>query len=258
MRHLSARARAEDWEASQTIARKLGDLCRTLAGEAETAYRDCKSLDASREARVRYYERIDQWMARAKSAMEFEIAAHGGMEFLRIAFKVSNLEQHLSKYVDVGPVVRARARSRRVDTDKNAPEPSNPAKILTELEESYQDTFRKMEAYEASRAEDVSRMDKLDVELNLVLNKIDDRLRIIDGDRSPLRPGHKYTKEILEILVSDKTTDMITTKSKELAAWVHTFTILQTDVLRQNMLGDIWRELLPSLALVDAVEPMRR
>ncbi|KAG6873760.1 hypothetical protein C0995_011579 [Termitomyces sp. Mi166 len=252
----------EDSDNSQSITKDLDRLCRTLSESQEITYIDCKWLDSNIQARLKYVESLEKWIAQARGIKELQLAALGDMEVKTIAFRVFHLEQGLGrKGIDVRSMVQARlsdnsSASNSVESSgfKEA-QKDGTMESLNDLE-NYREALRQMDEYERSRDEDNALMEKLDTKSTNLIQKIEDRLCIIDDERST--NSASFSRDILSVLISDKIADIVADKAKETVNFMDVFATLEIDTLTESLVEDVWKRIQPSLAVVDAAKPQRR
>ncbi|KAG5724961.1 hypothetical protein E4T56_gene12491 [Termitomyces sp. T112] len=260
---LNTQGRIQDSHRIQSITEDLDKLCNGLSGSQEITYVDCKWLDSCVKTRLKYVESIEKWISQARAMVEAKLAAHGST-VEAIAFKVFDLERRFEKKgIDVQSMTQARLSSSSSVSDGaessvfTEASRNNPKEFLNGLEEKYRETFRQMDEYEKSRAEDALRMEKLDTESANLVQRIKERLRVIQNDENPA-VSVSFSQNFASVLISDKMTDLVADKVNDCVNFIDTFAQLEIDNLRGGLAEDIWKQIQPTLTLVDVVEPRRR
>ncbi|KAG5342536.1 hypothetical protein C0989_000664 [Termitomyces sp. Mn162] len=195
--------------------------------------------------------------------VEPKLAAHSST-VEAIAFKVFDLEKRFEKKgIDIQSMTQARLSSSSSVRDSaessvfTEASRNNPKEFLNGLEEKYRETFRQMDEYGRSRAEDALRMEKLDTESANLVQRIKERLRVIQNDENP-SVSVSFSRHFASVLISDKMTDLVADKVNDCVNFIDTFAQLEIDNLRGGLAEDIWKQIQPTLTLVDVVEPRRR
>ncbi|KAF5388124.1 hypothetical protein D9615_000487 [Tricholomella constricta] len=207
-----------------------------------------------------------------------------------VALHVSDLEHRLCKHIDVGPVAitRASVGSLSQMAHNGTPTPGTPGyseleegeiresppprdlgssvrhlraqagergdselmKSLKETQKGYEESLRRMKEYESARAEDVARLDQIDVKTITALDKamtINNRLRDVDTVY--------YSDEILALLGSDEVNEVIWSEVGGTIDMIRVLSVLKMSESPNDVYGKVWKDITPSLALVDAMQP---
>ncbi|KAG6890552.1 hypothetical protein C0992_000812 [Termitomyces sp. T32_za158] len=245
----------------QSIHSSLDTICRRLSESQEICRTDYKRLDRSIEARQKFNESLEKWMAEARATVESQIAAHSSMTMQIIATKVFDLERRLDmRGIDIRSVAQARlssSSSENNSTQSKASMEDGEMENFHDLEEKYQEAFRQMDQYERSRVEDALIMEKIESQSTELAQQIKDRLRIIQSDRSHIN-STTFSRDLLSVLISDKVTSLIQGTIKDDVNTVDVFAKVEIDLLKENILENMWKRFQPTLAIVDALEPRRR